>query len=138
MELSRNVAFIGPQQLQSAFHVILRSALGPSHITSAVTIDALRKALGNIVPDIVLAFVASSADEIGPGRIQARQIASLKQCWPNAQCLAFVESTTMTESVRAFGADAVLLEGVSAGKLVEMLGAFCRDNDAVGQQNMSS
>lgn len=65
MELSRNVAFIGPQQLQSAFHVILRSALGPSHITSAVTIDALRKALGNIVPDIVLAFVASSADEIG-------------------------------------------------------------------------
>ena len=101
-------------------------------LASASSAESLLRLVGDEVPDSVLLYVDDCTARHKRGQISCQQVTQVKETWPDVFCLSLVKYAQLREEVRILGADAILVEGVTAAKLLEAIDPAYReetDND---------
>ena len=117
MNVHRQIAVIAPEQMISAFSVLIDSVPDQCLLASATRLDELIGIIGHEKPDVVLIYlVRENSSEYENSAYQV--ITRVKQIWPESLCVTIVKYPSQLAKVKEFGADLALVEGVNAGKLL--------------------
>jgi CheY-like chemotaxis protein len=117
MKSSRLVSVIALQPMLNAFSVLIASRPDLSLLASAVNLDELQKIQGENQPDVILVYLVREGGLTG-GMTVYETIASIKNKWPQVRCVAILKYVMQMEKAKESGADQVLLDGVSAERLL--------------------
>jgi hypothetical protein len=120
MVSNRQIVVIAPDQMVSAFSVLIHSAPNLKLLASAADLDQLRTTLCGDAPDGVLVYLVQ---EIGTesGNNNYEIIARIKTHWPDVLCIAIVKYASQLERAKDSGADIALMDGVSAERVLAAL-----------------
>lgn len=115
--MCRQIAVIAPEQMSSAFSILIDSTPNKCMLASATSLDELLAKLGTGKPDVVLIYlVRESGTEKGKPAYEV--ITRIKLLWPDSLCVTIVKYTSQLDTVKEIGADLALVEGVNAEKLL--------------------
>ncbi|HSQ27538.1 MAG TPA: hypothetical protein VLM80_10490 [Anaerolineales bacterium] len=117
MKSSRLVSVIALQPMLNAFSVLIASRPNLSLLASAVNMDELQLIQGENKPDVILVYLVRDGCLAG-GMTAYETIARIKNKWPQVRCVAILKYVMQLEKARESGADQVLLDGVSAERLL--------------------
>ena len=112
---------VAPTWLHESLTVLLEAAPDMRIRTCATTVEALLSAPAEEPPDVVLLYAAS--------RRTASQVAEVKSAWPQTHCIVLIEYYRFQSAAKEAGADAILLEGLAAGRLLKTLDSFYSSAD---------
>ena len=120
MNSHRKISVIAPEQMVSAFSVLIDSAPHQCLLASAASLDELRTILGEKKPDVILVYLVqeSGSDQ---GKSAYEIIARIKITWPDVLCIAVIKYASQLAKAKASGADLALIDGVSAERLIAAL-----------------
>ncbi len=106
------VAAVVPVWLQDALAVLLKSEQDVKLIACTATVQTLLLLSLDQVPDLTIFQV------VEPDEKACDQIRQIKAVWPASRCLVMVEHSSQQGSIRAAGADEVVLRGIPPQKLL--------------------
>jgi hypothetical protein len=117
MNSHRQISVIAPEQMVSAFSVLVYSAPQQCLQASATNLDELRATLGDKKTDVILVYLVpeSGFDE---GKAAYEIIARIKATWPDVLCIAVIKYASQLAKAKESGADIALIDGVSAERLL--------------------
>jgi hypothetical protein len=117
MNARRQISVIAPEQMLSAFFVLIDSALHQSSLAFSSSLAELRTILGDKKPDVILVYLVHESDSEN-GKAAYETLAGIKVTWPDVWCIAIIEYASQLEKAKASGADLALIDGVSAERLL--------------------
>lgn len=101
----------------NAFSVLIASRPDLNLLASAVNLDELQKIQGENQPDVILVYLVREGGLAG-GMTVYETITRIKNKWPQVRCVAILKYVMQLEKAKESGADQVLLDGVSAERLL--------------------
>lgn len=117
MDSGRQVAIIAPQQLVSAFSVLIHSTRHLNLLASATSLEELLNILDEKKPDVLLVYLVQESS-IDNGNLVYKFITRIKNTWPYAECVTIVKYASQLEKAKEYGADLALVDGVNAERLL--------------------
>jgi DNA-binding NarL/FixJ family response regulator len=112
IEQPLTVVAVVPVWLQDALAVLLRSEQDVKLIACTATVQTLLLLSLAQVPDLAILQVVQQDEQA------CDQIRQIKAIWPASRCLVMVEHRRQRSSMRAVGADEVVLMGIPPQKLL--------------------
>jgi hypothetical protein len=120
MIANRQIAVIAPEQMASAFSVLIHSAPNLNLLASATDLDRLRSTLCEAAPDGVLVYLVQEIRTDSENNVDDI-ITRIKTHWPGVLCIAIVKYASQLEKAKESGADIALVDGVSAERVLAAL-----------------
>jgi hypothetical protein len=117
MNSKKQIAVIAPEQMLSAFEVLIQSTPDLHLLASATSLETLEGLLAKQTPDVILIYLAREF-ESGSGELAYEKIDQLKSTWSEVPCIVIVKYASQVEKAKETGADIALIEGVNAERLL--------------------
>jgi DNA-binding NarL/FixJ family response regulator len=118
MNAQRQIVVIAPEQMIGAFSVLIDSVPEQNLLASATRLEELLPRIGEKKPDVILIYLVRENDVESEETFPFEVIARVKKIWPETLCVTIVKYLSQVEKVKVVGADLVLVDGVSAEKLL--------------------
>ena len=117
----RKVIIIAPPKLREAFIVLLRSVPNMRILAAGTDVTTMLSPIDHEIPELVLIHVSCCGEDQREDQVSCHQVDLARAAWADAQHIVLVKDSRMQAEALANGADVVLLEGVTATRLLEAI-----------------